>query len=134
VFTDISQAMWWAVITLTTVGYGDAYPITTMGKLVGAGISILSIGLVALPAGILASGFSEQLHIRRQKYQDKVHDALEDGILTFDEAEGLKSMQKELGISSEEARALVKTILSQSHYNVSNCPHCGKPVNTKNEN
>tara|TARA_R110001592_G_scaffold7126_7_gene40201 strand:- start:562 stop:1686 length:1125 start_codon:yes stop_codon:yes gene_type:complete len=133
VFTDIPQAMWWAVITLTTIGYGDAYPITDMGRLVGACISILSIGLVALPAGILASGFSEQLHIRRQKYQDRVHDALEDGVLTYDEAENLKAMQKELGISGEEARSLVKNILSNSHFNVSDCPHCGKSIQTKHK-
>lgn len=131
VFTDIPQAMWWAVITLTTVGYGDAYPITNMGKLVGAGISILSIGLVALPAGILASGFSEQLHIRREKYQDKVQDALTDGVLTFDEAENLQSIQKELGISGEEAHTLVKKILIRSQFNASNCPHCGEPINSK---
>jgi voltage-gated potassium channel len=133
VFTDIPQAMWWAVITLTTIGYGDAYPITDMGRLVGAGISILSIGLVALPAGILASGFSEQLYIRRQKYQDRVQDALEDGVLTYDEAENLKAMQKELGISGEEARSLVKNILSCSHFNVSDCPHCGKPIKAKHK-
>lgn len=131
VFTDIPQAMWWAVITLTTIGYGDAYPITEMGKLAGACISILSIGLVALPAGILASGFSEQLHIRRQKYQDKVKDALEDGILTFDEAENLQVIQKELDISSDEARSLVKNILSSSHFNISHCPHCGESVHIK---
>lgn len=131
VFTDIPQAMWWAVVTLTTVGYGDTYPITEMGKLVGACISILSIGLVALPAGILASGFSEQVHIRRQKYQDKVQDALEDGVLTFDEAEHLQRIQKELGISGEEARSLVKNILSNSHFNVSHCPHCQKAIHSK---
>lgn len=133
VFKDIPQAMWWAVITLTTIGYGDVYPITEMGKLVGACISILSIGLVALPAGILASGFSEQLHIRRQRYQDRVQDALEDGILTFDEAENLQSIQKELGISGEEARSLVKNILSSSHYNVSDCPHCGESIHSKHK-
>lgn len=58
-FTSIPASMWWAVATLTTVGYGDIYPITWIGKLTASVIAILGIGLFALPAGILADGFSE---------------------------------------------------------------------------
>ena len=58
-FSSIPETMWWSVATLTTVGYGDLYPITTLGKTLTACISILGIGLFALPAGILASGFSD---------------------------------------------------------------------------
>lgn len=58
-FSSIPAAMWWAVAALTTVGYGDAYPVTILGKLLGAGVAILGIGMFALPAGILASGFTE---------------------------------------------------------------------------
>lgn len=57
VFSSIPAAMWWGVATLTTVGYGDIYPITPLGKFLGALISLLGIGLFALPAGILGSGF-----------------------------------------------------------------------------
>ncbi len=53
--------MWWAVVTLTTVGYGDVYPHTALGKLIGAVIAVLGIGLFALPAGIIASGFAAEL-------------------------------------------------------------------------
>ena len=53
--------MWWSVATLTTVGYGYIYPITALGKLLGAIISILGVGLFALPAGIIASGFAETM-------------------------------------------------------------------------
>ncbi|MCB0636887.1 MAG: ion transporter [Lewinella sp.] len=60
-FASIPDTMWWGVATLTTVGYGDVYPITPLGKLLGGGIAILGVGLFALPAGILASGFSEAL-------------------------------------------------------------------------
>jgi voltage-gated potassium channel len=60
-FSSIPATMWWSVATLTTVGYGDMFPITVMGKTLASVISILGIGLVALPAGILASGFSEEL-------------------------------------------------------------------------
>ncbi|MBK8801344.1 MAG: potassium channel family protein [Fibrobacteres bacterium] len=58
-FSSIPASMWWAVATLTTVGYGDIYPITWVGKLAASVIAILGIGLFALPAGILADGFSE---------------------------------------------------------------------------
>lgn len=60
-FSSIPETMWWSVATLTTVGYGDAFPITGLGKFLTACISILGIGMFALPAGILASGFSDEL-------------------------------------------------------------------------
>lgn len=59
-FSSIPETMWWSVATLTTVGYGDTYPITGLGKILTACISILGIGMFALPAGILASGFSDE--------------------------------------------------------------------------
>jgi voltage-gated potassium channel len=59
-FSSIPHSMWWAVVTLTTVGYGDIYPITPAGKFVAAIILIFSIGLFAVPAGILASGFTQE--------------------------------------------------------------------------
>ena len=58
-FSSILASMWWAVATLTTVGYGDIYPITILGKILGAISAIFGIGLFALPAGLLASGFSD---------------------------------------------------------------------------
>ncbi len=63
-FANIPQAMWWSIITLTTVGYGDVYPITLLGRVVAGLIAILGIGLFALPAGILGSGFLEELQRR----------------------------------------------------------------------
>ncbi len=59
VFSSIPAAMWWGVVTLTTVGYGDLYPITTLGKILGAFISVLGIGMFALPAGIFGAGIVE---------------------------------------------------------------------------
>ena len=64
-FPSIPAAMWWGIVTMTTVGYGDVYPITTAGKVV-AGISVLlGVGLFALPAGILASGFADEMQRHR---------------------------------------------------------------------
>ena len=66
-FSSIPATMWWSVTTLTTVGYGDVYPVTNLGRLMTACISILGIGLFALPAGVLASGFSEEIHKLKEK-------------------------------------------------------------------
>jgi voltage-gated potassium channel len=66
-FANIPAAMWWGVATLTTVGYGDMYPITTAGKLLGAIIALLGIGIFALPAGILASGMVEMMYKKHNK-------------------------------------------------------------------
>ncbi len=66
-FSSIPQAMWWSVSTLTTVGYGDVYPMTALGRFLTGLLSIMGIGLFALPAGILGSGFYEEVRTRRHK-------------------------------------------------------------------
>lgn len=58
-FSNAIEAMWWAVATLTTVGYGDVYPITAAGKVLATIIAFLGIGMVAVPTGIITAGFSE---------------------------------------------------------------------------
>ena len=60
-FPNIVAAFWWAIATLTTVGYGDVYPVTGLGKLLSGIIALLGIGLVALPTGIISSSFIEEL-------------------------------------------------------------------------
>jgi voltage-gated potassium channel len=72
-FSSIPAAMWWGVSALTTVGYGDIYPMTTTGKVVGAIISLLGIGLFAMPAGIVASGFAEELQARHRQTKKCPH-------------------------------------------------------------
>jgi voltage-gated potassium channel len=61
-FSSIPATMWWGIATLTTVGYGDMVPITALGKTLGGIFAIAGVGLLALPAGILSSGFFELLH------------------------------------------------------------------------
>ena len=61
VFSSIPASMWWAVATLTTVGYGDVYPITPIGRLLGSAVAILGIGMFALPTSILGAAFVEEL-------------------------------------------------------------------------
>ncbi|MCA9280879.1 MAG: ion transporter [Phycisphaerales bacterium] len=60
-FGTIPNAMWWSIVTLTTVGYGDAYPVTAAGRVLASIIAILGVGMVALPTGILGAGFVEEL-------------------------------------------------------------------------
>lgn len=66
-FSSIPASMWWAVTALTTVGYGDIYPITPLGKVVASIIAISGIGMFALPAGIISSGFIESIQRRKQE-------------------------------------------------------------------
>ncbi len=61
VFENAFSGLWWAIATLTTVGYGDIYPITALGKLLSAVIALLGIGLVAVPTGIISAGFMENI-------------------------------------------------------------------------
>jgi len=71
-FASIPAAMWWGVATFTTVGYGDVYPQTTLGKLLGSVIAVLGIAFFALPAGILASGFSEERELHATGIRNSV--------------------------------------------------------------
>jgi len=65
-FSSIPAAMWWAVATLTTVGYGDVCPVTVAGKIIAAIVAILGIGMFALPTGILGAGFVEEMQNQRR--------------------------------------------------------------------
>ena len=85
-FPNMFAALWWGMVALTTVGYGDVYPITVLGKICASIISLLGIGLVALPSGLLVAGFIDELQSRRQGDGDT---AVED--------EGVES-----GVESEE--------------------------------
>ncbi len=67
-FGSIPRSMWWSIITLTTVGYGDVPPITPLGKVLAAMVALGGIGLVAMPTGIIAAAFSDAM----QRHRDKV--------------------------------------------------------------
>jgi len=74
-FGSIPRAMWWSIETLTTVGYGDAYPITPFGKVLAGFTAVTGIGLVAMPTGILAAAFSDALaRQREQRERAKNHE------------------------------------------------------------
>lgn len=66
-FSSIPTSMWWGIVTLTTIGYGDTFPVTPMGKVIAAGVAVLGIAVYAIPTGIMASAFTEELRKKRQK-------------------------------------------------------------------
>ena len=67
-FSSITESIWWATVSLATVGYGDVYPVTAGGKIFASIISLIGIGIVAIPTGIISASFVEEIHsMRREK-------------------------------------------------------------------
>ncbi len=126
-FHSVADSIWWAVVTLTTVGYGDITPVTFAGKLLGIAIMVLGVGTMALPAGILAARFTEELQFRRELLAEKVRQALADGILDAAEERSLQAMQAELGISRPQLERLIR-LKEQDMRAVNYCPHCGEAL------
>jgi voltage-gated potassium channel len=124
VFASIPDAMWWAIVTMTTVGYGDMVPVTPFGRVVGGVIAVIGLGMVALPAGLLASGFSEQLHERRREFEAAVNRTLARGMITPDEGDELKEIRGRLGLSDHQAAEIVRLIAHRRA--AARCPHCGE--------
>lgn len=93
-FASIPRALWWAIATLTTVGYGDVYPVTTLGRIAAGVIALAGIGIVALPAGVFASAFSDELREREikklkaqvQRNEDHIHQIKDDEKRLADDA------------------------------------------------
>ena len=129
-FGSIPDAMWWAVSTLTTVGYGDVTPQTVGGKMFGALVTIIGVGMVALPTGILASGYAAQANMRLHRYRQEASRALDDGIITQEESLRLEKTRLAMSVSSqtatqilEDERAIQKRTTQPTD---ADCPHCGK--------
>ena len=72
-FPNVIAALWWAICTLTTVGYGDVYPITAVGRFFAAVISLVGIGIIAIPTGIIAAGFSSAISREGDSEADEKH-------------------------------------------------------------
>jgi voltage-gated potassium channel len=97
-FSSIPEATYWAVVTLLSVGYGDIYPVTPVGQFFTMIISMLGLGLVAMPTGILASGFSEKMREREAMFKAMVDAKVADGTLSEREKVELKLKARELGL------------------------------------
>ena len=130
-FGTIPRSMWWAIITMTTVGYGDVVPVTALGKTIGAFMGVIGIGMVALPAGILASGFNNALHSRRKVLRKEIHRVLEDGEIRPPEMEELELKRQELHLSGDDLLDLIVAISNHHEKQASRrhqCPHCGEHI------
>lgn len=133
IFPHIPAAIWWAVVTVTTVGYGDAVPITAAGQLLGGFLAFVGVGLVALPAGIFASGFSDALHRRREDIDRGVDCAWGDGVIDDEELARLQAMARDYDLSDDELQG----IIDAQRNGRSRCPTCGQvtpcPVVTRSK-
>ena len=105
-FRSIPQTMWWSLITLTTVGYGDVFPITPMGKVIGAFTALMGVCTVALLTGIVASAFSNQMARREAIFEAEINAAMSDGIVTLDEKEHIEELRERFNIPEEHATAI----------------------------
>lgn len=121
VFGSIIHSFWWAVVTMTTVGYGDVVPVTTAGKIVSTFIMFIGVGLVALPAAMLAARFSEELRERKEDLDVHIKGALTDGYINRDEYQSLEALAEKLEIEPEELQRSI-TLIKEGN----RCPHCGK--------
>lgn len=137
VFSSIPASMWWAVVTLTTVGYGDVTPITSLGRFLGALITILGVGLAALPAGILANGLANELELRKQKLELKFRLLLQDAdIDLIADDEKIDTLRKEVGLTTEQTQDILLQLirerkdqeLEQEKNQYCFCPHCGNKL------
>ncbi len=110
-FGSIPHAMWWAIVTLTTVGYGDVTPVTAEGRIFATLITVVGVGLVSLPAGIIASGFTEQLRLRRERFQSEVEHLLHrDGTLSQQDISDLEEDRRELGLDRDKADLIISQV------------------------
>jgi voltage-gated potassium channel len=116
VFTSIPVAMWWAIETLTTVGYGDIVPMTVAGRIVGGGVSIIGIGTLALFSGLITVGFLDQLRTYREQHP-------KDGpasVIAMEPGFGAGTLGADQPTASAAAQAGLPAV----------CPHCGAALAT----
>lgn len=110
VFGSIPEAMYWAIITLTTVGFGDVTPVTHVGKFIAVITAIMGVSVVALMTGIIAHAFGNQMEKRKLVFKDRVRFALADGVVDAVEKRSLDQLRKDFGLSRRQADALLKHV------------------------
>jgi len=109
-FDNIPNSVYWAVITLASVGYGDISPITPIGRFMTVVMALLGIGIFAIPAALLASAFGDQLHKERELMKANLRNMMKDGYLDETEAALLRVEAKRLHITVEELNVLLEHI------------------------
>lgn len=107
-FENIPQSIYWAVITLASVGYGDISPVTPAGRAITIVLALIGIGIFAIPAALLSSAFSDQLHKERDALKQELFKMLADGQISEEEAEIINREAKRLHLSAEEVEVLIE--------------------------
>jgi hypothetical protein len=107
-FENIPQSIYWSVITLASVGYGDISPVTPAGRAITIVLALLGIGIFAIPAAILSSALSDQLRIDRETMMDELYHMLEDGVISAEEQELIEAEAKRLHLSKSELDRLLE--------------------------
>ena len=106
-FASIPDAMWWSLITLTTVGYGDVSPMTPIGKIIGSFTAIIGVLTVALMTGIVSSSFANRMALKKTMLDKEIEESLEDGIISAEELSKIKALAAGLKMSDEQVEALI---------------------------
>ena len=114
-FASIPDAMYWSLITLTTVGYGDVSPVTWIGKVISVATALMGVSVVALITGILANAFSNQIARRKMIFEDQIREALADGVVDAVEVRSLEQLRKDFGLSKQQAEALMRHVQQEKN-------------------
>ena len=106
-FENIPTSIYWAVITLASVGYGDIAPVTAAGRAMTIVLALLGIGIFAIPAALLSSAFSDQLRIEREALQQEMLAMMGDGVISEEERRIIDAEAKRLHLSKAEVARLL---------------------------
>jgi voltage-gated potassium channel len=109
-FESIPKTMWWSLITLTTVGYGDVAPITPLGKIIGSLTALMGVCTVALLTGIVASAFAAQMSRRKAIFEEEIRLAVSDGVVTDEEKNHIEELRQRFNIPQENAKKIFEII------------------------
>jgi len=112
-FENIPQSIYWAVITLASVGYGDISPVTPWGRAMTSVLALLGIGIFAIPAALLASAFSDELIKDREGLKADLFKILKDGKIEAKEIEFIRTEAKRLHLSVAEINALIDLVIKE---------------------
>jgi len=109
-FGSIPDAMWWSIVTLSTVGYGDVVPVTVLGKFIGVATALMGVCTVALLTGIVASSFANQMARKKAIFETELIKALQNGDISAEEEEFLEHLRQTFNLTKDHANAIAKRV------------------------
>ena len=109
-FSSIPASMYWAIITLTTVGFGDISPVTWIGQVLATITAFIGVCTVAMLTGIVASSFATQMARRRVVYESQLREAYKDGVLSDEEKKMLLKLKTDFNLSEEQIKSITQQV------------------------